>query len=91
MDVITGARGSGKTTKLILYARDNGCVLVVPTYRMMKYAYQQALHLHCDDVPIITIDEMLQSSSGEHKFVIDELDICLKKLNVVAYTNTNGN
>lgn len=88
---IIGDRRSGKTTKLLKYAYDNGYVLVEPTMAMRDYVARMAKALGYDDVQIIAPWHMKQYISHDKgcKFVIDELDDFLAAMGVVAYSNTN--
>ena len=84
---VFGERGSGKTTKLIELAHENGYILVVPNFRMSKYAAELAAHLGYRDVQIIDFTHFLaRFPKCKEKFLIDELDMCLADLYVAGYS-----
>lgn len=88
MKRIIGTRGSGKTTKVIEYAHENNCVMVVPNYRFKRNSIEQAKAMKCEDVTIIDVYEYIQllSLGQRFKYIFDELEYCLSAMNVVGYS-----
>lgn len=85
---IKGFRGTGKTTKLLIYAHTHNCVLVEPTYAMTKYAQDMAVDLGYEDVRVIHMDEFLRQRSHirtNYSYVLDEIDTFLYQLKVSGY------
>lgn len=89
---ILGERRSGKTTKLIEEAGicPENYVVVVPNYRMVVFTKEMAKQMKID-VEVITFLEFMNYRYGrkDKKYLIDELDVCLETVGVIAYTNGN--
>lgn len=92
---ILGERCSGKTTKLLKLAHENGYILVEPTFRMVDFTKQLAKENGYDDVEILCVLQFNMRNPGlfiqdyNNRYLIDELDMCLNTMNVVGYSNTN--
>lgn len=93
---ILGERCSGKTTKLLKLAHENGYILVEPTFQMVEFAKQLAKENGCDDVVILCACQFNMRNPGlfmqdyNNRYLIDELDMCLNTMNVVGYSNTDN-
>lgn len=89
---ILGERRSGKTTKLLEKAGicPENYVVVVPNYRMVVFTKEMAKQMKID-VEVITFHEFMNYRYGrkDKKYLIDELDVCLETVGVIAYTNGN--
>ena len=89
---IKGIRGSGKTTKLLYLAHGSGAIIVEPNKQMADFAREEAKKLKLDGVAIISMHELLVPISTSRydgkKFLIDEIDMFLKNLNVEGYSKT---
>lgn len=84
---IKGFRGTGKTTKLLIYAHTHNCILVEPTYAMTKYAQDMAKDLGYEDVRVIHMDEFLrQRRNTNYRYVLDEIDAFLYQLRIAGYS-----
>ena len=92
MNKILGERRSGKTTKLINQAAiyPKGYAIITPNYRMAINTKNMAKQMGID-VDVITFHEFIRFRDGrkDKKYLIDELDMCLEDMGVVAYTNGN--
>lgn len=90
---ILGERASGKTTKLLEKARicPENYVVVEPNYRMAVFTKEMAKQMKID-VEVTTFLDFLSYRYGrkDKKFLIDELDMCLEDIGVIAYTNGNN-
>ena len=93
---ILGERCSGKTTKLLKLAHENGYILVEPTFRMVEFTKQFAKEIGYDDVEILGAPQFNMMNPGlfmqdhNNRYLIDELDVCLKTMNVIGYSNTDN-
>lgn len=93
---ILGERCSGKTTKLLNLAHENGYILVEPTFQMAEFAKRLAKELGYDDVEIVCALQFNMRNPGlfmrdcNNRYLMDELDMCLKTMNVVGYSNTDN-
>ena len=89
---ILGERRSGKTTKLLEKAGicPENYVVVVPNHRMAVFTKEMAKQMKID-VEVITFLEFMNYRYGrkDKKYLIDELDVCLETVGVIAYTNGN--
>lgn len=88
MEKIIGERGSGKTTKLIELAHSEGCVLVEPTYHMAENARLMARDKGYEIV-VLTASQFLFNHFGSstEKYLVDELDLFLKNIGIIGYSN----
>ena len=86
---IIGSRGSGKTTKLLKLAKDNGYVVVEPNMRMCDYAKRMAIQKEYN-IKVISAHELLIRQHGirEEKYIVDELDLFLSSLGIQGYSNS---
>jgi len=85
---IIGTRGSGKTTKLLNLAEENGYVLVEPNVRMAEYARHMAIEKGLN-INIISAHELLYRQHGvlKEKYLVDELEAFLVSLGVEGYSD----
>jgi predicted AAA+ superfamily ATPase len=86
---ILGPRRSGKTTKLLNIAAENGYVLVEPNMRMADFVRHMAVENGLN-VNVISAHEMLycQHSALREKYLIDELELTLSSLGVEGYSDS---
>ena len=90
---VLGERGSGKTTKLIQLASENGYTIVawnVMSARFIKDTAQQkgikVRVINCYDF----MREISEHGYGhKDKYLVDELDAFLDGLNVVGYSDSS--
>lgn len=93
---ILGERRSGKTTKLLKLAHENGYILVEPTFRMVEFTERLAKENGYDDVEILHARQFNMRNPGlfmqdyNNHYLIDELDMCLNTMNVVGYSNMDN-
>lgn len=93
---ILGERCSGKTTKLLKLAHENGYILVEPTFQMVEFTKRLAKEIGYDDVEILCVLQFSMRNPGlfmqdyNNRYLIDELDMCLNTMNVVGYSNTDN-
>lgn len=91
---IIGERGSGKTSELLKMAHENGYILVEPTPRMQDVAVAMAKSMGYNDVEILNILQFDMRNPGlfmrdiNNRYLIDELDLCLSRMNVVGYSTS---
>ena len=87
---IIDKRRTGKTTKLLQCAHENGYVLVVPNFRALTCTLELARNIGCQDVEIITASMFMKKgySDGEKKYLVDELDWFLDTIDVAGYSNS---
>ena len=88
---VTGKRGSGKTTKLLELAHENGYILIEPNHAIADFARHRAKECGYDDVQVITLNDFWKHNSpfgNDRNYLIDELDMCLHYLGVDGYSNT---
>jgi len=93
MEVISGPRGSGKTTELIRVANENEATLVCHTKERCKHVYYSDMYPDLEIEPI-SYDELVGDSlRGEHKAVVlDDVDMFLRytlEKNVVGFSVTS--
>ena len=92
---VTGKRGSGKTTKLLELAHENGYILVEPTFRAVDHVRQMAEEKGYGDVEILAACQFNMRNPGlfvkdaDNRYLIDELDMVLSQMNVVGYSDTD--
>lgn len=85
---VIGTRGSGKTTKLLNIAQEEGYVIVEPIEKIADYVRHKATEKGLN-VKVITVQELLYCQRGarREKYLIDELDMFLSSLGIVGYSN----
>ena len=85
---IIGTRGSGKTTKLLKLAQQDGYIIVEPNMRMCDYVRHMALE-NGYNVNVICSHELLYRQHGiiKEKYLVDELDSFLIALGIEGYSN----
>ncbi len=85
---IIGTRGSGKTTKLLNLAVENGYVIVEPNARMAEYVRQVAIEKGLN-VDVIDAHELLYRQRGikREKYLVDELEMFMASLGIVGYSD----
>ena len=82
-------RGAGKTTSLLKLAKDHGYILVEPTQKYADCIRKIAEIRGFQGIPIISFQQFLSDSQWSRaKYLIDELDSCLKSAGVCGYSNT---
>lgn len=83
MHIISGPRCSGKTTSLIKISANTGIPIIAPTMLMANYiktiAKEQGM-----DIPEPTSINKLVDQDGRKpgKYLIDELEMCLRQLGI---------
>jgi len=85
---IIGTRGSGKTTKLLELANENGYILVEPNARMADYVRHMAVEKGYN-VNVISSHELLYRQHGvlKEKYLVDELESFLVALGIEGYSD----
>jgi hypothetical protein len=82
-------RGGGKTTSLLKLAEEHGYILVEPTQKSADCIRKIAETRGFQGIPIISFHQFLSDSQWSRaKYLIDELDDCLKFMGVCGYSNT---
>jgi len=82
-------RGAGKTTSLLKLAKEYGYTLVEPTQKHAECIRKIAEDRGFQGVPVISFHQFLSDSQWSNaKYLIDELDYCLKFMGVRGYSNT---
>lgn len=82
-------RGDGKTTSLLKLAKEHGYILVEPTQKNADCIRKIAEIRGFQGIPIISFHQFLSDSQWSRaKYLIDELDYCLKFMGVCGYSNT---
>jgi len=82
-------RGTGKTTSLLKMAKEYGYILVEPTQKHADCISKIAKSRGFQGVPVISFHQFLSDSQWSRaKYLIDELDYCLKFMGVCGYSNT---
>ncbi|HBF4616142.1 TPA: hypothetical protein KOO48_001937 [Clostridioides difficile] len=96
MELINGARGSGKTTELIKYAYRNNALILCYTCGSLNHIIERAKELKLDIIRprvfktfiesnheieyIKTISGNIINDTSNIRLVIDEIDYCLKSI-----------
>ena len=88
---IEDKRGTGKTSRLLLIAKEHGQTIVVSTFRHQKYVKDKALQYFGKDhgIKIITAHEFWAPefrSKPNETFLIDDLEWTLQSRHVVGYS-----
>lgn len=85
---VIGTRGSGKTTKLLELAEEDGFVLVEPNARMADYVRRMAIEKGLN-VNVIGAHELLYRQHGivREKYLVDELESFLISLGIEGYSD----
>ena len=85
---IIGARGSGKTTKLLNIAEEDGYVIIEPNARMTDYVRHMAAEKGLN-VNVISAHELLYRQRGviREKYLVDELEMFLDSLGIEGYSD----
>lgn len=82
-------RCGGKTTSLLKLAKEHGYILVEPTRSHADCIRKIAESRGFQGIPIISFQQFLSDSLWSRaKYLIDDLDYCLKFMGVVGYSNT---
>jgi broad-specificity NMP kinase len=89
---IIGTRGSGKTTKLLKLAEEEGYILVEPNARMADYVRHMATEKGYYKANVISVHELLYRQHGviREKYLVDELESFLISLGVEGYSEDEG-
>ena len=88
---IEDKRGTGKTSRLLLIAKEHGQTIVVPTFRHRQYVNDKARQYFGNDhgIKIITAHEFWTPefrSKPNETFLIDDLEWTLQSRHVVGYS-----
>ena len=85
---VIGTRGSGKTTKLLNLAAENGYVIVEPNAMMADYVRHMAIEKGLN-VNVISAHELLYRQHGivREKYLVDELEMFMASLGIVGYSD----
>lgn len=82
-------RGAGKTTHLIYEAYNKNAIIVAKASSLI-YINELAKRMNVDIKPPITFERFLVETRGrDEKYLIDELDLYLKGLNIIGYSNSS--
>lgn len=84
MKFIEGARGSGKTTKLIYKSAELNIPIIAPTTMMCNCIKARASEIGCNIPEPISINKLINIFTRKEKYLIDELDLCLEQLGIDA-------
>lgn len=84
MQFIVGPRCSGKTTSLIQMSADTGVPIIAPTMAMANYIKQMAKEYGLDIPEPTSINKVVNQGGRPGKYLIDELEICLRQLGIDA-------
>ena len=89
---ILGRRGSGKTTKLLKLAEEEGYILVEPNERMADYVRHMAKEKGYNKAIVISAHELLCRQHGaiKEKYLVDELELFLITFGVEGYSENIG-
>lgn len=85
---VIGTRGSGKTTKLLNLAAENGYVIVEPNAMMADHVRHMAIEKGIN-VNVIGAHELLYRQHGvvREKYLVDELEMFMASLGIVGYSD----
>ena len=85
---VIGTRGSGKTTKLLNLAQEEGFVIVEPNAMMADHVRHMATEKGLN-VNVIGSHELLYRQRGvtREKYLVDELEMFLSSLGIIGYSN----
>ena len=88
---IEDKRGTGKTSRLLLIAKEQGQTIVVPTFRHANYVKDQATRYFGKDhgIKIITAYRFFDpkySQGKNERYLIDDLDCVLANYRVAGYS-----
>ena len=85
---IIGTRGSGKTTKLLELAQEEGYVIVEPNAIMADHVRHMATEKGLN-VNVVGAHELLYRQRGviREKYLVDELEMFLSSLGILGYSN----
>jgi hypothetical protein len=75
-------RGTGKTTELIRLSANRGIPIIAPTMMMANAIKKQAQELGVDIPEPTTINKIVNQGGKPGKYLIDELEICLRGLGI---------
>ncbi len=84
MRMIIGPRCSGKTTSLIQVSADTGIPIITPTMAMANYIKQMAKEYGIDIPEPTSINKVVNQGGRPGKYLIDELEMCLRQLGIDA-------
>ena len=84
---VIGTRGSGKTTKLLNLAAENGYVIVEPNAMTADYVRHMATEKGLN-VNVVGAHELLHRQHGvvREKYLVDELEMFMASLGIVGYS-----
>lgn len=84
MDIISGPRCSGKTTMLIEESARTGIPIITPTSMMAFYIKKMAKEQGMDIPEPTSINKIVDRCGKPGKYLIDELEMCLRQLGIEA-------
>ena len=82
MRLITGPRCSGKTTTLIEESAQTGVPIIAPSMRMANYISMLAKEQGLDIPEPTSINKVVNRGGRPGKYLIDELEMCLRQLGI---------
>lgn len=93
---IEDGRGTGKTSRLLLIAKENGQTIVVPTFRHKQFVEDLATRYFGKDhgIKIITAYRFFDPKyiqGKKERFLIDDLDYILMNYKIVGYSMSKEN
>ena len=85
---IIGARGSGKTTRLLKLAEENGYIVVEPNIHMADYVRRMATEMGLN-VTVISSHNLWNLPRGiaREKYLVDELEMFLASIGIEGYSD----
>lgn len=89
MDIYVGSRGSGKTAKLIKMSAAGQGIIVAGTQEQCSYIKDTATRMGLDIPFPICFREFISIAKNHYPgttWLIDNLDLCLKSIQVTAAT-----
>ena len=82
-------RGAGKTTSLLKLAKEHGYIVVEPTKQCADAVQKLAEIRGYQGICIVSLYDFLRDCQwSQSKYLLDELDWCLKYMGVCGYSNT---
>ena len=95
MIVVEGARGSGKTTKLLYLAAGCNGTVVEPTSGVARFVQDMAKRLGLNNVKVISSRDFghewfYKAGKKNNAYFIDQLDDMMRMMNVKGYSVTTS-
>ncbi len=88
MRIIAGPRCSGKTTALIQESAETGVPIIAPSMAMANYIKTIAKEQGMDIPEPTSINKIVNHGGRPGKYLIDELEMCLRQLGIDAIAAT---